>query len=430
MPKLRPVALTSLALAYAGLAVALFLPNASLVPVYALIPAVVIGIYLTGEGAVALLIGGFTILLGVFCMTRVEDRQVAFILALMGAQLAALALAHVHGQGLRRRRQAEQMEEDELSREARVLKQEVAFYEGRAAELSARSAQRRRLSTAARELGAVLDPQAIQARLQAIAGELFPARPVKISYGQDADAIDSFISQRRQPVLVPGEMFRGDPLMAVPILVQRQAAAVLRVGGAAGQPFSRDDLRLLDILGGLASMALENAMLLQQVQETALRDGLTGLLTHRAFQDHLQAAVLEASRYNQPLSVILCDVDHFKAVNDSLGHQAGDLVLQGFAHVLDRNVRNVDVVARYGGEEFIVLLLQTGHAQALEMAERIRLDLAAQEFDAPGRPLSITSSFGVATFPEDATSGQQLVRQADQRLYKAKKAGRNRVQGR
>ena len=115
--------------------------------------------------------------------------------------------------------------------------------------------------------------------------------------------------------------------MAVPISAQRSVAGILRVGGSPRSPYSRDDLRLLDILGSLASLALDNSLLFNQVQESALRDGLTGLITHKAFQDSLENAVLEASRYNYPLSVILTDVDHFKSINDIHGHQAGDQVL-------------------------------------------------------------------------------------------------------
>ncbi|OVE78181.1 hypothetical protein BVX98_01210, partial [bacterium F11] len=231
------------------------------------------------------------------------------------------------------------------------------------------------------------------------------------------------------PILVPGDLFKGDPLMAVPISAQHTVAGILRVGGKPGKPFAREELRLLDILGSLASLALDNSVLFNQVQDSALRDGLTGLLTHRAFQESLESAILESSRYNQPLSLILTDVDHFKSINDNYGHQAGDEILQGFAHILARNVREVDVVARYGGEEFVLILLQTNHRDAMEIAEHLRLDLEAQRFEVGGKVINMTGSFGVATFPDDSTSSQQLIRQADQRLYAAKQAGRNQVRG-
>ena len=320
---------------------------------------------------------------------------------------------------------------DESAKESRVLNQEIAFYEDKKTVLTQRAGQRRLLSEAARGLGSVLDPTAIQQKLIEIAQLIFPSQPVTISYGQKPDAVDTFVVERRQPLLVPSDMMKGVPQMAVPICAQQAVVGVLRVGGNASPPaggFTRDDLRLLEILSSLASLAMDNCALFHQVQQTALRDHLTGLLTHRAFQDQLEQSVLEASRYNQPLSIILVDVDHFKSINDTHGHQAGDLVLQGLAHVMDQGVRPVDIIARYGGEEFAVLLLQTTHRAATSVAEQIRRALAEQVFEVSGKTIRITASFGVATFPEDATSGQQLFRQADQRLYKAKSSGRNQVQ--
>lgn len=323
-------------------------------------------------------------------------------------------------------------ERDEIAIEARQLKQEIAFYTHRKTELEQRAQKRRQLSTVARELGSLLDPAQVQEKLLTAAQALFPHQPVQISHGTGQDPIESYVIKRRQPVLVPSDLFKGIPLMAAPISVQRSVAGILRVGGtdASAAPYSRDDLRLLDVLANLASLAMDNCLLFNQVRENALRDHLTGLYTHRAFQDQLESAVLEASRYRQPLSLVSLDVDHFKSINDTLGHQAGDEILQGVAHVLDRNVRDIDIIARTGGEEFCVLLLQTDHTKALVLAEQIRADLAGQGFEFNGEVLSVTASFGVSTFPEDATSGQQLVREADQRLYKAKHGGRNQVRGR
>jgi diguanylate cyclase (GGDEF)-like protein len=382
---------------------------------------------------------GFTFA-GVSALTLLTSLFLLFHYSLnVSGVLPALALAFVagsialyqHASRLSEREHRHRVDEENSAQETKVLRQEFAFYEQRKKEMAGHAAQRRFLSESARELGSSLDPGVIQTKLLEAAQRLFAGRPSSLSNGQNMDNVDTWIIQKRQPLLVPSESIKGNPLIAAPVMIQREVAAILRVGGTPGPAFTREDLRLLDILAGLASMALGNLALFTQVQETALRDGLTGLLTHRAFQDHLQSAVLEASRYNQPVSILLSDVDHFKKVNDSFGHQAGDQILQGFAHVLDRNVRaGVDIISRYGGEEFVVLLYQMGHAEALEVAERIRQDLASLEFDVGGHPLSITTSLGVATFPEDATSAQQLLRQADQRLYRAKQAGRNRVQGR
>lgn len=320
---------------------------------------------------------------------------------------------------------------NELSGQIRTLQSDIGFYEDRLKSLSSRATQRRLLSSAARALGSMLDPAIIQQKLVSAAMQLFPGQSVAISYGQTADPVDTYVVQRRQPILVPSDAMKGVPTLAAPVCAQQAVVGVLRVGGAASEnPYSRDDLRLLEILANLASLAMDNCMLFHNVEQNALRDNLTGLLTHKALDDQLEKAILEASRYNQPLSLILADIDHFKSVNDTHGHQAGDAVLQGFAHVMDRNTRPVDIIARYGGEEFVILLLQTNHADAIAVAEKIRRDMGEQVFEVGGKQLTITGSFGVATFPEDATSQQQLFRQADQRMYKAKAGGRNQVKSR
>ncbi len=366
-------------------------------------------------------------------MSAAQLNQLFVILAVAMTIVGFAVVGMLHGKltALTVRRNVQQ---DDVAKQSRLLQQEIAFYEDRKTVLAKHASQRRVLSEAARGFGALLDPSAIQEKLIQISRILFPSQPVMISYGQKPDAADAYVVERRQPLMVPSDAMKGVPMLAVPVSAQQSVVGILRVGGDGQAPnggYSRDDLRLLEILANLASLAMDNCVLFHQVQQTALRDNLTGLLTNRAFQAELEQAVLEASRYGQPLSLILADVDHFKLVNDTHGHQAGDQILQGVAHVLDQNARPVDIIARYGGEEFAILLLQTPHREAVQMAEQIRREIGQQVFDLGGqRTLSITSSFGVATFPEDATSGQQLFRQADQRLYKAKAGGRNQVQAR
>jgi diguanylate cyclase (GGDEF)-like protein len=165
------------------------------------------------------------------------------------------------------------------------------------------------------------------------------------------------------------------------------------------------------------------------VEQLAVRDGLTQLLTHRAFEERLNEELLRAGRYHYPASLVMIDVDHFKKVNDTHGHQAGDDVLRAVSRVLAEQARPVDVAARYGGEEFCLLLVETPHREAVEKADRVREEIGRLRFQANGRIFSVTASLGVATYPEEATLPPQLVRAADQRLYQAKSGGRNRVVG-
>jgi len=163
-------------------------------------------------------------------------------------------------------------------------------------------------------------------------------------------------------------------------------------------------------------------------------DALTGTYNRRHLMQRLPQEAERARRYRNALSLVLCDVDHFKQVDDTHGHQVGDQVLQGVAQFLRDSVRvEVDWVARYGGEEFVIVLPETPHSGALVVAEKVRAGLAAAELAIGNLVLKVTSSFGVAGFdqlePGDVAIVDRLIAQADACLYKAKSSGRNRVVG-
>ncbi len=168
-----------------------------------------------------------------------------------------------------------------------------------------------------------------------------------------------------------------------------------------------------------------------RLAQLAVTDGLTGLYNHRHLHERLSLEVERSQRSGLPLSLLMLDVDHFKQFNDSYGHPAGDEVLRQVARVLNDARRANDVVARYGGEEFAVILVDTAKFTAAKVAERVRERIAAHDFtDAAttaGKGTNITVSLGVATFPDDGSDAEGLVRAADTALYAAKRAGRNRV---
>jgi two-component system cell cycle response regulator len=169
----------------------------------------------------------------------------------------------------------------------------------------------------------------------------------------------------------------------------------------------------------------------EQMYESALRDALTKLFNKRYFLDRLDGELRFARRHGTNVSVLMVDVDHFKAVNDTHGHLAGDAVLANIAGVITRAVRNEDVVARFGGEELAIILRQIPPEAALHLAERLRR-LVEQTItsgaDTSGKQLRVTVSIGVSSYPLDPhDSVSTLVDAADQALYRAKHAGRNRV---
>ncbi len=166
----------------------------------------------------------------------------------------------------------------------------------------------------------------------------------------------------------------------------------------------------------------ELEQLMQELETLSLTDGLTGIANRRAFEQRLTLDWQRALRYQHPLSVLMLDIDYFKSLNDEFGHAAGDVVLQQIAILLMEAARDIDLVCRYGGEEFIILMIETGLPDALQVAERIRLHIAAH----PWPIRQVTASIGVATLqPEQSI--QALLKAADQALYQAKAAGRNCV---
>ncbi|WP_101049843.1 sensor domain-containing diguanylate cyclase [Macromonas nakdongensis] len=167
----------------------------------------------------------------------------------------------------------------------------------------------------------------------------------------------------------------------------------------------------------------------KEAAEMAARiDPLTGVFSRRAFTEAAETEMQRALRYGLPLSLIMIDLDHFKAVNDTYGHAMGDAVLASFARTIAQEVREVDVIGRMGGEEFVVLLPSTEVTEAVRVAERMRLAVASGELQAYGDSLRYTASFGVAAFDPRELSLNRFMDRADAALYEAKRAGRNRVE--
>ena len=178
----------------------------------------------------------------------------------------------------------------------------------------------------------------------------------------------------------------------------------------------------------LHNPAIVEIKILRRTQESAIYDELTRLYNYRYFKDRIVSEVRRASRYNQPLTLLMADADDFKTFNDSKGHLAGNMALRRLASVLKKSVREVDVAARYGGEEFAILLPNTPKLAALKIAEKLRqaVERAGIGKDDPkGKPLTV--SLGVASLPGDASNAEQLVERADSALYIAKSIGKNCV---
>ena len=197
-----------------------------------------------------------------------------------------------------------------------------------------------------------------------------------------------------------------------------------------GSTFTREEEDLLEYLAGQAVVSIENASLHEAVERQAVTDELTGLANVRAFTSVLDREIERRQRFEHPVGLVMIDLDDFKRVNDTYGHQQGDEVLAHVAWVLRDASRDLDTVARYGGEEMAVVLPQTDATGAAKLAERMRQ--AVEGLHIPrvgsGGTIEVTASFGVASVPENGADRTELIAAADAALYAAKAAGKNRVE--
>jgi diguanylate cyclase (GGDEF)-like protein len=249
-----------------------------------------------------------------------------------------------------------------------------------------------------------------------------------IASAQEPYLLDDVAGHReRMPVVVLDEGGRrAESLLAVPLRVEGRNLGALVLTGPRGS-FDSTVSRVLGILCNQAAAALRAVHLRELEKEKAVRDGLTGLYNRREFNRLLRASVSRGDRQGGRFGLVLLDIDHFKKLNDTFGHPAGDAVLRKTAEVLKRALRGGDDAARYGGEEFALVLAGADETGARHMAERVRVSLEATETVAEGARLKVTASLGVAVWPGDGESDESLLAAADRALYSAKQAGRNRV---
>jgi two-component system cell cycle response regulator len=167
----------------------------------------------------------------------------------------------------------------------------------------------------------------------------------------------------------------------------------------------------------------------QQSMEMAITDGLTSLYNRRYMESHLATLVEQAAGRGKPLTLLVLDIDYFKAINDTHGHDAGDDVLREFATRVKKSIRGIDLACRYGGEEFVIVMPETVQAVAALVAERIRRRIAGEPFaiDSGAKAINVTLSIGLAALASNEDTGASILKRADQALYRAKRDGRNRV---
>jgi two-component system, cell cycle response regulator len=226
------------------------------------------------------------------------------------------------------------------------------------------------------------------------------------------------------------QRIRANPLTKfIPVIMQTAAgrrAEDLRRASEVGALGYITDPTDLDLLLARTRTLLEFKAYLDVCEEAAFTDHLTGLANRRRFERQLEREVGRTDRFGHPFSLLMVDIDNFKNLNDSFGHDAGDDAIRRISRVLREGTRGIDLAARIGGEEFAVLLVETNQQAAVEVAERLRLAIWALEIPSGGQ---VTASFGVAECPTDAHTAADILKAADVALYEAKRAGRDRVVG-
>lgn len=272
---------------------------------------------------------------------------------------------------------------------------------------------------------------------------------------------DAYRDARFNPEFDKITGFRTSSILCVPMKnLHGEIIGAVQVLNKKSGLFSEDDEVLLSALAAQAAVAIENAdlskklddmnrsleqrveertvdlsranlrlsLLNRELEEISITDGLTHVYNRRYFMERLQQETKRVCRYGPPVSLLMIDIDHFKKINDTYGHQAGDTVLSGLAGLIKEKLRETDLLARYGGEEFCLVATGTEQAGALVLAERVRALVEQASFLHDETPIAVTISIGVSTWEASLKEDhEELIRRADAALYRAKNQGRNRA---
>jgi diguanylate cyclase (GGDEF)-like protein len=330
------------------------------------------------------------------------------------------------------------------ARKRQQVKDEALAAAAEAGQARMRSAELERLMTLSQALANALDPatleQALWRYLPGFAGErefwMLTRRPDRWeSFLQDTTAtrtrpleqLEAMADRALSPeTLAAGRLagiVEGD-VLCFPMVAAGAAVGVLGIHD--GPTLPNDQRKALGVAAGLIAIAVRNVQLFLETREYSLRDGLTGCFNRGHGLETLDGELRRARRSRQPLSILMFDIDHFKTINDQLGHLRGDDLLRAVGAQLTRVLRSTDVRIRYGGDEFLVILPDTPLIGAQQVAESVRREMTTLAMVTDGKTVPVTVSIGVATAGPAELGATALVERADSALYQAKRAGRDR----
>jgi two-component system cell cycle response regulator len=256
------------------------------------------------------------------------------------------------------------------------------------------------------------------------------------------DGLTRAVAREKNPVIVEDmtnhPLYKGVPktwrgsIIGIPLKMGNRVVGVMNLGRTSPGEFNHYEIRLLNLLADQAAIAILNARLHEAVSRQARIDSLTGLPNRRALDEHLDEEINRSKRSGIPFSIVMMDLDGFKIINDTLGHEVGDEVLRAITHSFQKALRSTDFLARYGGDEMTVILPETDWPQVLVVTDKIQQELRKLIFEMPnGDQINLSVTGGVAVYPRHARESAELLRTADEALYRAKRHQRGAfIQGR
>jgi len=256
------------------------------------------------------------------------------------------------------------------------------------------------------------------------------------------EGIAGWVARHGEPLIVPDVMsdprfakrvdemtkWETESIICIPLQSKQRVLGVIQLINVDMKGFGDQEIELLHTLADYAAIAIDNSRAVERIQELTITDDCTGLYNARHLYKTLEAEVYRSSRFGYEFSVLFLDLDHFKQVNDTYGHLVGSKLLAEIGYSIKAHLRLIDYAFRYGGDEFVVLLPQTSKDSALVVAKRLRDVFRASQFlKAEKLNLNVRASMGVATFPEDAKSAHEIIRQADEMMYAVKNTTRDNI---
>ena len=249
------------------------------------------------------------------------------------------------------------------------------------------------------------------------------------------DGLTSMVARKKKTIVVEDianqPIYDGMPItwrgsiIGIPLKMGSRVIGVMNLARTNPGEFNQAEVRLLNLLADQAAIAIINASLHAAVSHQARSDILTALPNRRALDEHLENAITQSTRSGNPFSVVMMDLDGFKSINDTYGHEVGDGVLQQVANLMEKSLRSTDFLARYGGDEWTLVLNETNLTQAQVVIQKIQDGLQKNSIELPdGKTTFIGISGGLALYPLHAESAPGLIRAADEALYRAKKSNR------